>query len=104
MKIHTAQPRTLEAARALRDSMLKHQVAGVPLRFWPAIIHAETDGYHVCDTGFAAKHGFEIVRHRGVTGEAFDGIRPALRGGYYIPLVDGRQIPAATDATPVTVR
>lgn len=38
-----------------------------------------------------------------ITGEALEGIRPALRGGYYLPLVDGRQIPVATRTTPITL-
>ena len=62
MKIHTGTPRTLEAARTLRDTMLNRQVPGVPLRYWPAIIAAETEGYHVCDTGFAKQNGFEIIK------------------------------------------
>lgn len=62
MKILTGKPRTLEAARAFRDSLLNHQASGVPLRYWPVIIHAETEGYHVCETGFATRNGFEIVK------------------------------------------
>ena len=48
--------------------------------------------------------GGDTIRHKGQTGEAFDGIRPALRGGYYIPLVDGRQIPVASRNTPISLQ
>ena len=62
MKLLTSKPRTLEAAQAFRDSLLKQQVHGVPLRFWPVVINAETEGYHVCEAGFARKNDFAIVR------------------------------------------
>lgn len=48
--------------------------------------------------------GGDTISHGGQTGEALEGIRPALRGGYYIPLVDGRQIPVATSTTPITIQ
>ncbi|HRQ87338.1 MAG TPA: hypothetical protein PLA50_00965 [Bacteroidia bacterium] len=61
-KILTASPRPLEAARALRDRLLNAQVHGVPPRLWPVVIDAEEEGYHVAEAGFAAAHGFEVVR------------------------------------------
>lgn len=48
--------------------------------------------------------GGDTVRHGGQTGEALEGLRPAFGGGYYIPLVGGRQIPVATSTTAITIR
>ena len=48
--------------------------------------------------------GGDTIRHNGQTGDALEGLRSALRGGYYIPLVDGRQIPVATSTTPITLQ
>jgi hypothetical protein len=62
MKLLTSKPRTLAAARAFRDQLLDRQAPGVPPRFWPAIIAAETTGYHVCELGFALANGFDVVR------------------------------------------
>lgn len=61
-RILTSKPRSLEAARQFRDSLLNHQAHGVPPRLWPAVIAAETEGYHVVETGFALSNGFEIVK------------------------------------------
>jgi hypothetical protein len=61
-RMFTSKPRSLAAARQFRDSLLNHQVHGVPPRLWPAVIPAETDGYHVVETGFALSNGFEIVK------------------------------------------
>jgi hypothetical protein len=61
-KLLTSAPRTLEAARAMRGRLLNAQVPGVPPRLWPVVIDAEEGGYHVAEAGFAAAHGFEIVR------------------------------------------
>lgn len=60
-KLLTSRPRSLEAARQMRSTLLNAQARGVPLRLWPVIIHAETEGYHVAEAGFATANGFEIV-------------------------------------------
>lgn len=58
-----SSPKTLEAARRMRDNLLNVQVAGCPLRFWPVVIAAETDGlFYVVETGFATAHEFPIVK------------------------------------------
>lgn len=46
----------------MRGRLLNAQVHGVPPRLWPVVIDAEEGGYHVAEAGFAAAHGFEIVR------------------------------------------
>lgn len=61
-KILTSKPRTLESARAMRDTLLNVQAAGIPPRLWPVVIAAEESGFHVCELGFATTNEFEVVR------------------------------------------
>lgn len=52
----------LEAARAFAASRDSHAVSNLPLRFRSVIIAAETEGFRVCDLGFAVTEQMEIIR------------------------------------------
>ncbi len=60
-RFFTSSPRSIESARNFCSMLLNAQVPGVPLRLWPVIIEAETEGYHVVECGFARNNNFKII-------------------------------------------
>ena len=62
LKILTSKSRSFESAKDFAKSTNSRRPSNCPLREIAVVINAPTNGYLVCELGFAVSNGFEVVR------------------------------------------
>jgi hypothetical protein len=62
LKILTSKSRSLESAKEFAKYNNSRKPFNCPPREIAVVVNAPTNGYMVCELGFAVSNGFEIVR------------------------------------------
>jgi hypothetical protein len=62
LKLLTAKSCSLEYAKNFAESSNRRRPFNGPLREIVVVINAPTNGYLVCELGFAVSNGFKVVR------------------------------------------